>query len=66
MKKGSPEGAPLPKGLRPFGRGLGCPPDINYTPSVEGSFLVRKGVRGMVERIFQQPARADGITLNKS
>ena len=49
MKKGSPEGAPPRRGAAPLAGVWGCPPDIISTPSVEGSFLVRKGVRGMVD-----------------
>jgi len=46
MKKG------VQRGLAPLAGAWGCPPDTNPTP-----FLARKGVRGMVERVFQQPAR---------
>jgi len=56
MEKGEYRGSAPQKGRSPFGRGLGVSPRYNIPPSVEGSFLARKGVRGMVERVFQHPA----------
>jgi len=46
LKKGSPEERSS------FGRGLGVSPRYNLFPPV----MDRKGVRGMVERVFHHPA----------
>ncbi len=40
------------RGEAPLAGAWGCPPDIIFSP-----FLARKGVRGMVERVFHHPDR---------
>jgi|GEM_PF-7094885 len=48
--------APEPALSEAEGTGVwGCPPDMISTP-----FLARKGDRGMVERVVQQPGRGHG------